>query len=225
MINDTSSDKVYAVVTGDIVNSSALTNEQRTRLLSVLKGSFDKIEPTFGKALLADEIKIFRGDSFQGILDKPEYALQVGILIRAALKAANPGPRNRLWDARIAIGIGKISYFPTKGSEADGEAFHFSGPILDGLKKSRRLSVVSADIAFNKELEVECHLLDALIGKWSAEQAAIVEAALAGINQDELSKQFEISQPAIRKRMQGAGYSAIENFINRYSELVLELQK
>lgn len=212
--------KTYAVITGDIVNSSALNNEQRTRMLSVLKTSFREIEPTFGKKIFASDFTIFRGDSFQGVLSNPSYALEAAIYIRAALKAANPGPRKNMWDARIAIGIGKISYFPGKGSEAEGEAFHFSGPMLDTLKKTRKLHIFSSKSDFNKEMNVECHLLDILMDKWSANQAAVVLSALSKQHQEILAKQLSVSQPAIQKRLLYGGYSAIEDFIERYKELI-----
>jgi len=66
---------------------------------------------------------IFRGDSFQGVLSRPDEALNAALIIRASLLSKFKGKRTRL-DSRIAIGIGKIDYLPLdQAGEGDGEAF------------------------------------------------------------------------------------------------------
>ncbi|MCF8371269.1 MAG: SatD family protein [Bacteroidales bacterium] len=215
--------KIYAVLTGDIVKSSSLDHTQRSQLFARLKEAFAAIKPILGEGIIASDFSIFRGDSFQGVLNDPSFALKTAILIRASLKAANPGPRANLWDARIAVGIGTINYFPKDGAEADGEAFHLSGPSLDAFKKNRRIHIITTNETINKELKVECHFLDTLMDKWSAEQAAVVLEALRNSSQETLAEMFSISQPAIRKRLQVAGFGAIEDFFERFDELTREL--
>ena len=52
---------------------------------------------------------MYRGDSFQVLVDNPEYVLAIGIALRAKLKAETPNKQN-LWDARLSVGVGEISF-------------------------------------------------------------------------------------------------------------------
>lgn len=86
--------KLYAVVTGDIVGSSKLKAIQRNHLLSALKSSFEAIENILPGEIFAP-FEIHRGDSFQGVLSKPEVALRVIIVIRASVRYAFEIKRRR----------------------------------------------------------------------------------------------------------------------------------
>lgn len=64
--------KIYAVLTGDLICSSRFRIQQLEEVLSNLKDSFKKISPD----IIASPFVIFRGDSFQGVLARPEEALR-----------------------------------------------------------------------------------------------------------------------------------------------------
>lgn len=216
---------LYAVVTGDIVGSSKLTTSQRSRLLSVLKSSFKTIENVLPDKIRAP-FEIHRGDSFQGVLSKPESALRVAIAIRAGLRHGFETKQRRYaLDARIAVGIGPIDFLPAgRGSEGDGEAFRRSGPILDGMKGDHRLLIRTPWQAVDAELDIECALLDAMINRWSAEQAQAILGLIRGLTQERAAKEFGISQPAVRQRLKSAGGWAIEGLCRRYEQLIAEME-
>ncbi|MCF6154674.1 MAG: hypothetical protein E3K36_05360 [Candidatus Brocadia sp.] len=216
-------DGLYAVITGDIVGSSRLTTAQRSRLLSVLKSSFNTIKDILPDGIRAP-FEIHRGDSFQGVLSKPEAALRVAIIIRAGLRHGFKTKQRRYaLDARIAIGIGSIDFLPSgRGSEGDGEAFRRSGPTLDGMKGDRRLLIRTPWQAVDAELDIECALLDALINRWSAEQSQAILGQIRGLTQERAAKEFGISQPAVRQRLKSAGGWAIEELCRRYELLIAE---
>lgn len=172
--------KIYAVLTGDLIGSSRFTIEEREEILSNLKDSFKIISPD----IIASPFVIFRGDSFQGVLSRPDEALKAALIIRASLLSKFKGKRTRL-DARIAIGIGTIDYLPRdQAGEGDGEAFRNSGPELDKMKKGEQNSIIRTPwTEIDEELRTECALLDALIQRWTKEQA---EATLYQIQKPEL---------------------------------------
>jgi hypothetical protein len=97
--------KIYAVLTGDLIGSSRFRIQQREEVLSNLKDSFQEISLD----IIASPFVVFRGDSFQGVLARPEEALKATLIIRASLLSRFKEKRTRL-DARIAIGIGTIDY-------------------------------------------------------------------------------------------------------------------
>ncbi|TVM04253.1 MAG: hypothetical protein CV087_01025 [Candidatus Brocadia sp. WS118] len=214
---------LYAVVTGDIVGSSKLTTGQRSHLLSVLKSSFNTL-----KKILPDGIRapfeIHRGDSFQGVLSKPEAALRVAIAIRTSLRHGfETKQRRNALDARIAVGIGPIDLLPAgRVAEGDGEAFRRSGPILDTMKGDQRLLIRTPWQAVDAELDIECALLDALINRCSGAQAQAILGQIRGLTQEMAAQEFGVSQPAVRQRLKSAGGRAIEELCRRYEQLIRE---
>jgi len=212
--------KVYAVLTGDLIGSSRFRIQKREEVLSNLKESFQEISPD----IIASPFVVFRGDSFQGVLARPEEALKAALIIRATLLSKFKGKLTRL-DARIAIGIGTIDYLSRdQVGEGDGEAFRNSGPELDKMKKREQNLVLRTPWAkINEELGIECALLDALIQRWTKEQA---EAILYQIQEPELQTQkgiakiLKISQSALSQRLKTGGYWAVEVFLERFKEII-----
>jgi hypothetical protein len=214
----------YAVITGDIVGSTKFTIKQRGELLSVLKISFETIEEIFPKTLHTP-FDIHRGDSFQGVLSEPKNALAAAIIIRASLRCRFETKRRRkALDARVAVGIGSIDFLPEgPGTIGDGKAFRLSGPILDNMKGDQRLLIRTTIERINSEFNIECALLDALINRWSREQAQAIICQIRGLTQEKTAKELGISQPAVRLRLRSAGGWAVEEFLKRYNRHISQI--
>ena len=210
--------KKYAVLTGDLVGSSRFKIEnQRDNVISLLKDSFDKIESTD----IVSPFMIYRGDSFQGVLSRPEDALRASIMIRANLLSKSKGKRGRL-DARIAVGIGTIEYLSeNQVGEGDGEAFRNSGIELDRMKKGEvNLIIKTPWDEINEELRTECALIDALIHRWTKEQAEAAMYQMQGLTQEEIAGILDISQSAVFQRLKTGGSRAIQVFLERYRKII-----
>ncbi len=225
---------VDAVITGDLVKSRSIKDIDISSVINSLKDTFGEIN----RLLLNGEgtFEIFRGDSFQGLIPKPELALLIAIIIRARLRTYEPSMGNAgsnkiikpmlysFSDARIAIGVGTIRYNADRITESQGEAFQKSGHSFDVMKKdNERLTIVTPWENINEELEVECKLADALISRWTASTAeAMYHHLLYDINQKELATQLEITQPGVHKRLVIYGnINSIRALLNRYNELMI----
>jgi len=222
-----------AVITGDLVKSRSIKNTDIEPVISSLKNTFNEINIHLldGKG----DFDVFRGDSFQGLIPKPELALRVAIIIRAHLRTYEPSGNDKIdkpilnaySDARIAIGIGTINYKAERISESQGEAFEKSGYALDALKReNNRLIIVSPWENINNEFSVECKLADAIINRWTASTAvAMYHHLLYGKNQKELAKELKITQPGIHKRLMMYGNAdGIQAFLNRYTMLITKVE-
>jgi len=228
-------DKV-AVLTGDLVKSRTIKDGEIEKVINSLKETFDKINKNilFNKATF----QIFRGDSFQAFIPDPELALVAAIIIRAHLRTFESNfslsgkklikPLNYAYtDARIAIGVGEISYLGNTVSESQGEAFQKSGYLLDKLKKeNERLGVDTPWESINKEFYVESKLADSVISRWTANTAeAVFIYLLYRINQTELAGKLKITQPATHKRLVTYGnIGSIIAFVERYHDLIAKIQ-
>lgn len=210
--------KIYAVLTGDLIGSSRFRVEEREKVISNLKDSFKMISPD----IITSMFVIFRGDSFQGVLSRPEEALIAALIIRSSLLSRFKGKRARL-DARIAIGIGTIDYLPgNQVGEGDGEAYRNSGLELDKMKKREQNIIIKTPWAgINEELRIECSLLDALIQRWTKEQAEVILYHITkGVTQEEIARILNISQPAVFQRLKIGGYWAVQAFLEHFEAII-----
>jgi len=216
--------KFYAAITGDIVGSTRFASDQREKVVSAVKSSFKTVEDALPGTFCAP-FAIYRGDGFQGVVDKPEFALRAALLMRASLSAGFEfGSRRLRMDARMAIGIGAIDFLPKNASaEGDGEAFRLSGPALDSMKGEHRLVIRTCWPQLHAELDTECALLDAIISKWSAGQARAIVEQIRNMTQEAAARKLGISQPAVQQRLKHAGGWAVAEFCRRYEEIISQM--
>lgn len=210
----------YAVITGDIVASSQLEETQKDPLNQALKTAFREIGTHSKQTDHWPAFHIFRGDSFQGLLPHPDDALSAAIQIRATLRKSQPEEAKNNWDARIAIGTGSVDYLPKNVIEGDGEAYRNSGPVLDNLKGDFRSAIQTPHEELNDEFKALCALLDAVIAKWTPNQAEVVAMLLNGYTPKMMSEELAISQTAIHYRMKGASWFAIDRLLQRYKQVI-----
>jgi hypothetical protein len=227
----------YAVITGDIENSTQLHPQQKSNLMKHLASALNIWNVGYEM-----QSEIYRGDSFQCILKKPLNALRVALIIKTYLRSLNTvssidGPKagdftmssmnyhnefNRsvwLYDARIAIGIGSTRFLRSKISTSDGEAFIYSGRELDSLKNRKQNIGIATGDNYNSELQTEIVLLDTIISKTSALQCEVIYHKLLGYTEVEISKKISINQSAVNQRSNAAGWNAINTMVQRFETI------
>jgi tetratricopeptide (TPR) repeat protein len=214
------SEKIYAVLTGDLVNYSRLEGNERTEYVIHLWNVLQELE--------ADNInfEIFRGDSFQAVLPSSREALKVALRIRSYILSHDVRSDKKIKpDVRIAIGVGGIENYDKDKNigSCDGEAFRNSGPELDRMdKKKQRLTIKTGWNQLNRELKVECSLLDAITARWTKPQAEIIYHTLLGKKQSDVAELLKISQSNVSARLNSANFDAVEMMIKRYYEIIDE---
>ncbi len=211
-------DKIKGVITGDIINSSAIQMKYRDFLLESIQKIADElavIEPI--------TIEFFRGDSFQMIIDTPENAMKIAVLLRAGLKSHTPEECKKTWDARLSLGVGTISYHANNIVLSDGEAFQYSGRELDEMGK-RRLIVKTRWSDVNEELLVSTAFADEVISSWSISQSqAVYQALLYNTSQKNIAHKFQKTTQNISKLLGAAKVNLIQMYIDRYHNLISNL--
>jgi len=232
--------KIYGIITGDIVSSREIEAPIRERL-------FDDI------GLLLKELKkqwinsyeTYRGDSLQCEVRSPELALRVALIIRSFFRAYFPDelkPKISIkkgkkasatkgyfatnFDVRLSIGIGTVDFIKkNKITTSDGEAFRLSGQALDNLMQAtQRLAVKTLNPAFNEQIEPSILLLDALIQKWTQNQAELVLYKLQDKKEDEMAARLKITQSAVNQRTKTAQWLAIEKLVLYFEKTVKTIQ-
>jgi hypothetical protein len=206
---------IKSIITGDIVASTEVRTEWRDSLLNTIREATDEM-----KSLSELELEFFRGDSFQMVVHQPAVALKIAVLLRAALRAATPQGSNTVWDARMAIGVGTISYQSESIVVSDGEAFRLSGRALDEMEKNR-LAVRTGWEDVNDEMAVGTAFADDVISSWSVPQAQVVYVTLLHpIAQKELAARMHKSAQSVSKLLNAAKEDLIRRYLERYQSLI-----
>jgi hypothetical protein len=206
---------IKAVITGDIVRSEQIELNKRDLLLRVLQETVESLQ---NKSPMSMEL--FRGDSFQIVLEKPEMSLEVASMLRAGLKSNTPADSFGVWDARISIGIGTIDYLGDRVVTSDGEAFRLSGRGLDAMEKSR-LVIKTCWQEVNEELDAGLAFVDDLITGWSVNQAKAIFLSMGkGLSQSNIANSIAKSQQNVSKTLTSAKESLLVRFSARFETII-----
>jgi hypothetical protein len=230
--------KKLGVITGDLVGSSELAPPEREKLYKALRLLMKELKDE--KYLVSFEM--YRGDSLQCVVNRKQQSLRVALLIRSYVKSYTIGEQQQKYhsytakginpskenfpgkqDIRLSIGIGSVDFFSkTDLAHSDGEAFRFSGEGLDSLKReSYRLAIKTPDDSLNESLEPAIMLLDAVIQKWTNNQAEALTYKLKDWKEDNISKKIGVSQPAINQRIKSSQWFAIEKLLQYFEKIAL----
>jgi hypothetical protein len=166
----------------------------------------------------------YRGDSFQLVTDQPADVMKIAVIIRARLKSLSGGeseedkniPLDKLWDARVSMGIGETGTSLQRVSESTGEAFELSGKQLDEMKNSgERMRFISCWNDLNDQFAVITSLSDAIINRWTySSSEAAYRYLLFGETQVQISEKLGISQPAVHNRLNISNIDSIVKMFN-----------
>lgn len=147
-----------AVLTGDIVASSALSTKDLDDLFRALGEAADALATLQD---IAPRLTRFRGDGWQ-MVAAPRLAFRAALVARAAVRAVAKGR-----DTRLALAIGEVDRLGARGlADAAGAAFLASGRLLDRLPAKRRM-------AAEGQLAIPLALSDGIVAGWTARQAEI----------------------------------------------------
>jgi hypothetical protein len=204
---------MISVITGDIINSRQLKNQEQWMI--PLKKLFNEQ----GKTPKVWEI--YRGDSFQLEVHKPEEALLLAIRIKASVKCI------KNLDVRIGIGIGSKDYTASTISESNGEAFIHSGEKLESLKKEKQtLAINTPWQEFDREMNLYIKLALIAMDNWTQSSAEIVKVFLENPQktQKEIAELLGLKyQSYVSERKTRASYDEIMEMEMLYREKIKKL--
>lgn len=218
-----------AVITGDIVNSTEMTLENKKIFYDSLLKYFKELESLYNV-----KIEMFRGDSFQCIVESIQNALQISLLIKTFIRSlmSETQPVNLKtkdksykvigqirYNARISIGIGDMDFVHNSALTSDGTAFRISGRYLDEMKSKKQFFVIATDDEYNSELNMESLLLDVIMNSNSIQQNEVINKKLLGSTELQIAEMLNIKQPAVNQRLNLANWHAIDAMLKHFKSL------
>ena len=206
---------IRGVITADIIDSTQIPLKERQELIESIMEVMDEL-----KKSIELEYELYRGDSIQVVVERPEKALLAAIAMRAGVKSRTPQGDSVLWDMRTSIGIGETEFISENIAVSDGEAFRFSGRGLDKIGKST-ISVLTPWDDVNKEFSVSVPFADEIVRGWNENQAAQVFLSLIhDKSRKDIADQMGISAQAVSKTLISAKEKLIRNLISRFETVI-----
>lgn len=210
---------IKGVITGDLVDSTNIAAKWRQTVVNALHKCVAESLP-----LTPIKLDMYRGDSFQVLVDNPEYVLAIGIALRAKLKAETPDKQN-LWDARLSVGVGEISFESSNIVTSDGEAFRLSGRSFDHIGK-KRLTIATPWSDFNNDIELVTRFADDVITSWTAKQAKVVyQSMLFPKLQKDLAEELGMTRQNFNYHWSSARGQLILDYIEYFKSLISKYTK
>jgi len=206
--------KIHAVLTGDIINFTKLTPQNRQRLIT----DSEKLLKSWIKKRA--DAEIYRGDSFQILFEDVMEALKRSIQLICWFKFQSDRKNNHYISSRISIGIGGVSYRGKNVLSSDGEAFHLSGRNFDKMKNGELISINTSSLEKNQAIKIILNFVNRIINEWTLPQAEVIFQLIEGKTQQDIADKLSLSQPSINSRIKLAHWKDIELAINYISDLV-----
>jgi len=192
---------IHAVLTGDLVGAHKAPPGAVDHSMSIIASALREAqwaEP--------HHFTRFLGDGWQVVVDRPEYALRMAVVIVATLAADE-----RALPTRIGFGVGEITHIGAQDlSDASGPCFQDSMQALSRLKRGRHLGAAPDGVP--RAWQAIVPLLDALSQQWTASQAAPLALKLRpnAPAQIALAQDFGITAQSLNRRLHLARWREIE---------------
>lgn len=182
------STRIYAVLTGDLVNSSKLSSDQSMQAMQWLRDAVRSFAAAYPDSIHGD-LDTFRHDSWQLLMTNPAYSIRAAVYLRASLKLHSE--RKDKYDSRVSIGVGEVETIAeSRISDSRGAAFTTSGKNLDAMEQTRiACEVQGGEQAASALLgEVAIPLLDCVVAGWTAREAYAIQRTLEGHTQEQVAE-------------------------------------
>jgi len=218
--------KMYAVLTGDLIKSSRLTSTQSKGAMERLKRTADEFSDLYPQSIVG-RMDSFRHDSWQLLVDKPVLCLRVALYLRSALKLASDA--HIKYDTRISISIGTVESISRRRiSDSRGPAFTLSGKGMD-LLNGRYLTFASGDdpSSFVSALgNGIIPMIDCVVADWSPTESRAVYGALKGWTQEEIAHHWPVHEKTGKKpTRQAVGDSLARAHWNTIAAVLLWVER
>jgi len=203
---------IYAIITGDVIESEKLKIDYRDRL----KRTF-KIFQDIYEEYLPLKVDRYAGDQFQILLNAPEKSLECSLFIYSHLASKKPRVVTRL-----SLVIGNIDNVPKERvSTGKGEVFRLSGTGLDDLLSHQRLNFNIAEDSQKEIISVFQGAFDLLslpLSDLTPAQAEYISYKLRDFKDKQIKDELDITQQSVHDRKIASDWKNIKPFIDSFEE-------
>lgn len=218
---------LFATISADIVSSSSLTRESMIILNESLRKCIEVLETRYS-GLWG---RIVRGDSIELVMEHPEDALEVALILKTWVKAYGPKTKSdqskvfEKYGLRLAIGIGEMKTVDRNLDMMDGDAIYRSGRSLDKLKgwSKYSMTISMADEARESSIEVMLLLVNQLLNGATARKCETLCQRILSGDAQAAATRMGITVSGLNQTMNVVGWTAIEQMLIYYRKTISEI--
>lgn len=192
-------DRPWFALIGDIERSRELPD--RSGIQERLEATLEALNRRADAGTVAAGLRITAGDEVQGLLARPEYAVDVVVGVEDALRPAH-----------VAWGLGRGLLSTEPGGDVallDGSCFHRARDALERLGHGPGwLGARGFGDPHDAVLEALFGLLRAVRSRWTDVQARYARE-VRGRLQREVADRLGVSEPAVSKGLSAARFAAV----------------
>lgn len=208
---------MIAVLTGDLVRSTKMSNDIYAGAISSLKRSFKE-----AKSKHQASGEIYRGDGFQVQFPDPIYALEYTLTIKLALQSAKFSDKPVL--CTMSLAYGSYDFLDEKPNTSMGPVFIESGRGLDNTSRGD-LSLSFESGADNYEYTMLTRFLNHLINNLTKSQAQLLCQYIEGgfAEHKEIARITGTSRQNISNRLANIGADLVRDYIEFINTQVITM--
>jgi len=210
---------MIAVLTGDIVNSTKMSNETYSEVVHNLKGFLREVKQKYHAIG-----EVYRGDEFQIQYPDPIYALKSTLLIKLALHLSKFSPKPI--QCTLSLAYGSYDIYDEKPNTSSGPVFIESGR---GLEKAQRGELV---LRFEQKhhddsIKLLNQFLNHLLNRLTRTQAELLYQYIASdfAEHKKLAELTGTTRQNISNRLGNIGAFLVRDYISVINKQVILLQE
>ncbi|MDR0834699.1 MAG: SatD family protein [Candidatus Symbiothrix sp.] len=217
-----------ATISADIVSSTSLNVKQRLGLEKSLNQLLDELRLTFGPEVFFG--RLIKGDYIECVLEKPELALRVALLIKSYVKALDIKENKKKgqdlkdfkeYGIRVAIGVGELSIWNKQKGIIDGEAIYLSGRAINEIATTKNTLVFrSTKDDWNEVFTPVMNFLDVLFSKYKRAQSEVIFYKLLYKSEKEITEILKKGQSTINQHSTSTGWYAIKSAVDYFEKTI-----
>ena len=219
-----------AIISGDIIAFTALSDKNKQILETKIQELFLVISKKY-----AVFCRMVKGDYIECVVENPEYAFEIALLIKSFLKSLPIQEKNnnrfkyfKSHAIRLAVAIGYLNRYDKERGIIDGEAIYMSGRKInqESTHDKKRIVVkntlffVSKNTSLNKQFQTIFTLVDFILFKATSKQCEVAYYKILGYKEKEIAQILHISQPVVNQHSLSVGWNALEQAIKHFRETV-----
>ena len=224
--------KKFAVISGDIVAFTSLSDASKNNLETGLDVLFKELNSRFDA-----HSRLIKGDYLECAVPKPQDGLRIALIIKTFIKTLDLDAKNERhrffeeYGIRLALGYGTLSRYEPQKEIIDGEAIYLSGRKVNEESTHNKtrvtikntLQFVSNDNALNQPMEAIFALLDFMLIRATRKQSEVAHHKLLGRSEEEIASLLGTSQPAVNQHSTSIGWNAIDKAVTYYEKKITQL--
>lgn len=205
---------MIAVLTGDIVNSTKLSESEYQLVTQSINGCCEVLKQKFNA-----KWELYRGDGFQVSVATPEKSMLCAILLKTGLrKIFSDGTPI---DMTLSIGLGNQTVHSEKLGTSFGSAFVLSGQGLDHTPKGDLTIHIGEEFGvLSDTLSITTRFISHFLSQLSQKQAEVLYyyVLMSYPEQQVIAAQLSTSRQNISKHLSRAGAELIKDYLLYFEE-------